>query len=102
MNDKVAQIKIKQQRRQLLTNMDLFYPSPVQCSTLYRTVIHIDPSYESAAYRKDVYYLEAKGYFEFVDDQLGGANTFESKVIKLTALGLEIAQRIMTDPALEI
>ena len=102
MGSKIEAIKIKQQRRQLLTNLDLFYPSPVQVGTLYRTVIYIDPTYESAIYRKDIYYLKDKGYIEFVDDQLGGAQDFESKVIKLTAKGKEIAERTQSDPALEI
>jgi len=102
MHNKIDAIKIKQQRRQLLTNLDLFYPTPVRLDSLYRTVCHIDPNYEMALFKKDVNYLQDKGYIEFVDDLLGGADTFEKKVIKLTAEGKEIAERTQTDPALEI
>lgn len=102
MHDKINAIKIKQQRRQLLTNLDLFYPTPVQLDSLYRTVCHIDPNYEFALFRKDINYLVDKDYIEFIDDVLGGADSFEKKVIKLTAKGKEIAERTQIDDALEI
>ena len=102
MPNKIEAIKIKQQRRQLLTNLDLFYPSPTRLDTLYRTVCHIDPSYEWPIYQKDIHYFNDKGWIIFVDDALGGMNTFEAKVVRLTAEGKEIAERTQTDPALEI
>jgi len=102
MHNKIDAFKIKQQRRQILTNLDLFYPTPAQLDSLYRTVCYIDPNYEFALFRKDINYFKDKGYIEFVDDVLGGADTFEKKVIKLTAEGKEIAERTQTDPALEI
>jgi hypothetical protein len=102
MHGKIEATKIKQQRRTLLTIMDLFYPSPVRLDSLYRSAIHIDPTYEWTVFRKDVYYFKDKRYIDFVDDQLGGAPEFESKVAKLTAEGKEIAERTQIDPALEI
>lgn len=102
MNGRTDAMRIKQQRRQLLTNLELFYPTPVRLDSLYRTVCHIDPTYDWPLYRKDVYYLKDKGYIDFIDDSIGGMSAFEKKVVRLTAAGKEIAERTQTDPALEI
>ena len=98
---KIEAIKIKQQRRMLLTNLNLFYPTPVLLTTLWRTVCD-DPTYERALYQKDMVYFHQKGYIEYIDDKLGGADTFMKKVVRLTAKGKEIAEQTMTDEALEI
>jgi len=52
--------------------------------------------------QKDISYFEQKGYIEWVDDKLGGADDFWQKVCKLTSSGKEIAEGTQTDPALEI
>ena len=102
MHDKRGIAIIKQQRRQLLTNLDLFYPTPVNLDCLYRTVINIDPTYEKVLFRKDIHYFKDKGYIEFVDDKLGGMDSFDKKVAKLTAVGKEVAEGTQNNPALEI
>lgn len=93
---------IKQQRRNLLTNLNLLYPHPMQVQTVYRTVNGYDPNYDPSNYKRDIMYFHDKGWLRFADDTLGGAVTFEEKVIILTAKGKEIAEQTMTDPALEI
>ena len=94
--------KIKQARRQILRNLDLVYPSGLSMRALYQTVCAVDSMYDFGLFGKDVEYLKAKGYVFFVDDALGGADRFADKVGKLTAEGLEVAQRITADKALEI
>jgi len=101
MADKLDIIRIKQARGRLLQNLNLFYPSPVNVRTLYRTVCD-DPMYNRALLQKDISYFEQKGYIEWVDDKLGGADDFWQKVCKLTSSGKEIAEGTQTDPALEI
>ncbi len=95
-------VKIKQARRQILRNLDLVYPSGLTMRSLYRTVCAVDPMYDFSLFGKDVEYLKAKGYIFFIDDAIGGRDSFEEKVGKLTADGLEVAQRITSDQALEI
>ena len=87
--------------RRLLTNLQLFYPSPVRLDTLYRTVCY-DPIYCKALFQKDIMYFHQKGYIEFIDDVLGGADSFEHKVCLLTSKGKEVAEGTRTDEALEI
>jgi len=93
--------KIKQMRGRLLTSLNLLYPSPVRVDTLYRTVCD-DPDYSWALIKKDLFYFRQKGYIEFVDDILGGADDFKRKVCRLTDLGKEIAEGTRRDEALEI
>lgn len=98
----IESAKIKLARRSLLTNLNLFYPAAVRLDSLYRTVCGLDPTYGWALYEKDIVYFHQKGWIEYIDDALGGADSFESKVVRLTAEGKEIAERTMTDEALEI
>lgn len=94
--------KIKEARRRLLTNLNILYPATISIRSLYRTVCHLDPTYDSSLYAKDVMYFIDKGWVEFVDNKIGGMVSFEEKVIKLTAEGKEIAEGTDTDDALEI
>jgi len=61
-----------------------------------------DEYYDFSLLQKDVTYLKQKGYVEFVDDRLGGADRFADKCIGLTAEGKEIADRTQINGALEI
>jgi len=101
MADRLDILRIKQARGRLLTNLNLFYPSSVTMTMLYRTVCD-DPMYNRALFQKDMMYFSQKGYIEYVDDVLGGADDFWQKVCTLTSSGKEIAEGTQTDPALEI
>ncbi|MCE5186069.1 MAG: hypothetical protein LLF76_08095 [Planctomycetaceae bacterium] len=92
---------IKQQRRSLLTNLNLLYPTAFQTQTIWRTVCGYDPSYEFANFKRDIFYFRDKGWVRFIDEMLNNATCFEDKVVVLTATGKEIAEQTMTDPALE-
>jgi len=94
--------KIKQMRLLILSNLNRLYPSPLQVRSLYRVMCGFDENYDLSLLQKDLYYLKQKGFVEFIDDKIGGAGKFEDKCIRLTAEGKEIADRVQTDPALEI
>ena len=96
-------LKIKLARKRILSMLNIMYPTPLQLGTLYdRALGYIDPTYDFSLYQKDIMYLKAKGYIEFIDDIIGGAGEFRKKVISLTAEGKEIAERPQIDDALEI
>jgi len=101
MTNKTDIVKIKQARGRLLTNLNLFYPTPVVLESLYRTVCG-DPTYNKALFEKDITYFYQKKYIEFIDEKLGGSDDFYKKVVTLTGLGKEIAEGTRTDDALEI
>lgn len=94
--------KIKEARRRLLTNLNILYPATMSIRSLYRTVCHLDPTYDTSLYAKDIMYFVDKNWIEFVDNKIGGSREFEDKVIKLTAAGKEIAEGTDIDNALEI
>lgn len=95
-------LKIKHARQRILANLEIVYPSGLMVKSLWQTVCAIDETYDFNLMIKDLSYLKDKGYVKYVDDAIGGAKSFEKKVVKLTATGKEIAEDTMDDPALEI
>ena len=95
-------IIIIQARQRIMRSLDLVYPSGLTMKSLYQTVCAVDEMYDFNLLARDVAYLKAKGYIFFIDDAIGGMTDVEAKVVKLTAEGMEIAQDVIDDPALEI
>lgn len=98
----VEAAKIKQMRFLILSNLNRLYPTPLQVQSLYRVLCGFDENYDFSLLQKDITYLKQKGYLEYIDDRLGGADSFREKCVGLTAQGKEIADRTQTDKALEI
>ncbi|HIJ66801.1 MAG TPA: hypothetical protein HPP51_00760 [Planctomycetes bacterium] len=96
------QVKIKEVRNRLMQYLDTLYPSPVQLATLFKSMVYLYDDYELVLFKKDIAYLAAKDYIEYVDEKIGGVGKFLKKVVRLTAVGKEIAEKTQTDPALEI
>jgi len=95
-------LKIKISRKRILSFLNTLYPTPLQLQTIYDSSMYIDPAYDFALFAKDIAYLKAKGYIEFIDEKIGGVPEFGKKVAGLTARGKEIAERTQSDAALEI
>jgi len=95
-------VMIIEARNNILRNLDLVYPSGLTMKKLYQTVCAVNEMYDFNLLKRDVSYLKAKGYVDFIDNAIGGMPDIEQKVVKLTAQGLEIIQNIIDDPALEI
>lgn len=98
----VEPTKIKQMRILILTNLNRMYPTPLQVQTLFKVLVGFDENYDKSLLAKDLAYLKQKDYIEYIDEQIGGAASFEFKFVGLTAEGKEIAERTQFDPALEI
>ena len=99
MNSEV--FKIKQMRRQLMTHLNILYPSGASLDWLYRTVTPLDETYDNGLFVKDIAYLKGKGYIRFADEPLGVAS-FLAHVAILTENGKDIADRTATDATLNI
>jgi len=93
---------IKQTRNLIMRHLEIVYPSGLTSKYLYQTVCAVDAVYEFSLMRKDVAYLMEKGYVVLVGGKLCDVKEDSLTVIKLTAIGLEIAQDVKDDPALEI
>ena len=95
-------IKMMQMRLLILSNLNRLYPTPLLIRSLYRVLCGFDENYSLSLLQKDITYLRQKGYLEYIDERIGGADSFKKKCIGLTAEGKEIADRTQTDKALEI
>jgi len=93
---------IKAARQAIMRNLEIVYPTGLQMKALFQTVCGINEMYDFNLLQRDIAYLKDKGYVKFIDDAIGGMSDLQQKVVKLTAQGLEIAQDIIDDPALEI
>jgi hypothetical protein len=100
-------IIIRQARRLLMRNLERTYPSGLTVKYLYQTACTVDEGYGFDLMRKDLSYLLEKGYIKLVG--FGGKariadihNEESLVVVKLTASGLEIAQGLIEDRAMEI
>ena len=88
-------------RRQILSNLNIVYPSGLTLEWLFTTIIGLDETYDHVLYQKDIAYLKGKGYIRFADEPLG-AISFLHHVAILTEAGKDIADRTATDPTLNI
>ena len=93
--------KIKQVRRAILEALNMTYPSSQRLDSLFRIILGVDPTYDRAIFAKDITYLIDKGYIKFVESPVL-PQTFDKRLARLTPEGKEIADRTMTDRALEI
>lgn len=94
-------IKIKQMRLAILEHLNMTYPSGMQTTHLYRTVIIYDQTYDFDLFRKDISYMVQKGWVKYIDSPFG-MQSFDKRTVILTAEGKEIAEGTDTDKALEI
>lgn len=95
-------VRIMQLRKWVLENLNRLYPTPIQVGTLYKVMCGFDEHYDFTLFQKDIMYLRQKAYLYYVDEAIGGSESFRSRYIGLTAEGKEIADSTQTDSALEI
>ncbi|HOQ06037.1 MAG TPA: hypothetical protein PKY88_12585 [Anaerohalosphaeraceae bacterium] len=97
---------IRQARNLMLRSLDRVYPSGLSVKLLEQVMCTVDANYGIDLMRKDIAYLLEKGYIEIVsldgEGTLADVRKNSMAVIKLTAVGLEIAQNLKRDPALEV
>lgn len=97
---------IKQARILMLRSLDKVYPSPLNIKFLYQVMCTVDDAYDIALMRKDIAYLQEKGYLILIKvngkASLSDVHRDSLTVAKLTATGLEVAQNLREDQALEI
>ncbi len=97
--------RIKRIRGEILVALKMLYPAAIQAEALLRSLLAILPQLEWEYLRKDLTYLAEKGYIRRVvcDGEDDGALTpWRKRYFRLTAAGVEIADRCVEDPALEV
>ena len=96
---------IKQARNLMMRSLDKVYSSGMTAKLLYQVMCTVDEGYGFDLMKKDIAYLLEKGYITLIG--FGGKATLADvredsmTAVKLTAAGLEVAQNLRSDPALE-
>lgn len=87
--------QIKQTRRGILDALNMVYPGHLTFETICGVFVELEEHY----IRRDLQYLCEKNYTQWVNPSRNAA--WAMRRYKLTPAGLEVADRINTDPALE-
>ena len=91
----IAQQVKKQTRRGLLDALNLARPARLTFETLCGVFITTPNTF----IRRDLDYLVTAGYVRWVNSRANAP--WEGRVFELTKTGIELADRLITDPALE-
>lgn len=95
---------IKRVRNEIVVALKVLYPGALQAETLLRSLLVLFPTLEFEQLKRDLHYLAEKGYLERVippSENGNGATPWRKRWFRLTARGIEIADRCILDPALE-
>ncbi len=95
---------IKRIRHEVLVALQMLYPAPLQAEQLYRSLLCLFPTLEWDAFRRDLAYLSEKGYLKRVvsDSESDESLTpWRKRWFRLTTSGLEVAEHLVSDPALD-
>ncbi len=99
-----ASRQIKRIRNEILVALKMLYPAPLQAEQLFRSLLCLFPTLEWDPFRRDLAYLCEKGYLRRVvadlerDERL---TPWRKRWFRLTSSGLEVADRLIDDPALD-
>jgi len=95
---------IKRIRNEILVALKVVYPAALRAGQIARSLIVLFPTLEFDHVKRDLHYLAAKGYVQQValdSDDANGLTPWRRRWFRLTASGMELADRCITDPALE-
>ena len=95
--------EIKRIRNEILVALKVIYPAALQAESLMRTLLVLFPTLEFEHLKRDLHYLGDKGYLKRViaDADGNGLTPWRRRWFRLTVGGVEIAERCISDPALE-
>lgn len=97
--------RIKTIRREMLVSLKAIYPSSLEAQSLYRAMLAAFPDMEFDHLRQDLSYLLDKGYIARTmprSHDHPDLIAWKYRWFCLTAAGVEIADRVRFDEALEI
>lgn len=96
--------EIRRVRGEVLVALSVVYPGSLQAGSLMRSLLVLFPALEFEHVKRDLYYLIGKGYVERVVSESEGNHEltqWRNRWFRLTPRGLEVADRTLSDPALE-
>lgn len=96
--------EIKRIRNEVLVALKMLYPAALQADALLRSLLVLFPTLEFDHLRRDLHYLLEKGYVERRTPDRQNDNhltPWRQRWFRLTAVGVELADHCINDPALE-
>jgi len=105
MGERAGLGRIKRIRGEILVALKMLYPAAMQADALLRSLLAIFPQLEWEHFRKDLAYLMEKGYVARVvcpSQREPALTPWRKRWFRLTAAGVEIADKCVQDPALEV
>jgi len=98
---------IKRTRNEILVALKMLYPAPLQAEQLFRSLLCVFPTLEWDPFRRHLAYLCEKGYLQRMiadtepDPAAPGLTPWRKRWFRLTSTGLEVADHVVNDPALD-
>ena len=95
---------IKRIRSELLVVLKVVYPGALRAEQIMRSLLVLFPTLDFDQLKRDLHYLSEKGYLGRVITEIengDGLTPWRKRWFRLTARGVEVADRCINDPALE-
>jgi len=96
--------EIKRIRNETLVALKMLYPAALQADQLFRSLLCLFPALEWDHFRRDLAYLCEKQYLQRVvaDRECDeGMTSWRRRWFRLTTRGVELADHLIEDPALD-
>jgi hypothetical protein len=96
--------EIKSIRNEAVVALKMLYPTALQAEMLFRSLLSVFPELEWDHFRRDLAYLCEKQYLQRVvadteaDERL---TPWRQRWFRLTSRGVELADHVINDPALD-
>lgn len=91
-------------RNEILVALKLIYPAALQADQLFRSLLSVFPTLEWQVFRRDLCYLVEKGYLQRVvaaSERDRRLTAWRKRWFRITTAGMEVADHLVGDPALE-
>lgn len=96
--------EIKRIRTEAVVALKMLYPAALQAEQLFRSLLGLFPELEWDHFRRDLAYLCEKGYVQRVVAELEGderLTAWRQRWFRLTSRGVELADHVIQDPAMD-
>jgi hypothetical protein len=96
--------RIKRDRRHIVAALRQVYPGWLKGEELFLCILDLNPEYDRRLLVKDLNYLSEKGYVAWKgNEQIDEPNISVKRcAFKATALGTELADKLVKDPTMEV
>lgn len=91
-------------RNEILVALKMIYPTALSAEQLLRSLLSLFPTLEWHQFRRDLCYLNEKGYLQRVvsDTERDERMTlWKKRWFRITTTGMEIADHLIGDPAMD-